>query len=109
MIFDMTVQIADSEAALLEHDGVPHGVQMSYMLAGALPVGQGQIMPFPAGWVRMGMTKKGAIEHAEAILAIANQIPDEEEKPKADILIANDMKAVEQVAKHTEGLKKGKK
>lgn len=99
---DTTLQIMAMDVSL----GEDH-MQLVFTTALALPVGmtpQGpQYMPIQDGVYRVPMRKQTAIDYANKILEEADKLPDDEEpRPQSDILVANSMSDVENVARQAE-------
>lgn len=83
-------------------------LQLVFTDAIGLPVGMGpqgpQILPVPAGVNRYPMRKETALDFAEKIKETAEKLPDTPipGQQRSDLVIANDMQAIDNVAKQTQ-------
>lgn len=95
---DTTIQVI----ALEVESGEDH-VLVTLIEGMNIPVGQdpntGQLImgQIPCGATRWRMGRDAAIEHGEAIRAAGEALP--EPKPQSDLIVANDLAAVDRAAK----------
>lgn len=103
-MLDSTLQIMSADVAVSEDH-----LQLVFTTAFAMPMGMTpngpQYMPVSDGVYRVPMRKETAIEYANKILTEAGDLPDTPQPPAqkpADILVANNMNDVQNVAKQTQ-------
>jgi hypothetical protein len=91
-MFDATLQILQIVIETTQ-DGV---IQLVLFVGFALPVGNGQAMPVPAGIVRVPLNKAAALKHGQELVDAANDLPD---APKeSGIVIASSLNGVDEAA-----------
>lgn len=84
-------------------------LQLVFVTAIGLPLGPGQILPVQDGVYRVPMRKESAVDFANRILEEAENLPDAPQPTQktSDILVANNMNDVANVAKQTQQFRGG--
>lgn len=101
-MIDATLQIMAADIALSEDS-----LQLVFVTAIGIPISPGTILPIQDGVYRIPMRKESAVDFANRILEEADSLPDTPQPKSSDILVANNMNDVANVAKQTQQFRDG--